>query len=377
MKEIPVVDLKAGMTFTKAVYIDDNNILVPPNIPLKQKDIDRLFRWEIFKVFTEGEVVDKSTQTITIEQEDVISNRKTFDVYISMIDRINEIFQMISNKVEIEQKKLNTKMDSIIRDILAQIDSNKGDLVQYMLVGRNNERKMAISAINCGILTAIIAQNLKLISFKMNQLITGALLHDVGMFSVDSAILNKTEKLSPEELNNIKIHPIFGYKTILNVLNYPKEVAVIALYHHEKWNGTGYPQGLKETKIPLYSRIVAVADSYDAMINKRPYRDPIIGYNVMKIILSDNGSHFDPDIVKIFIKSMGIYPIGSVVVLNNSYIGKVVGMNLNAPLRPKIELVLDNEGTKLPTRKNVDLLEDKDLFIVKAIDPGTIEGLND
>ena len=114
-----------------------------------------------------------------------------------------------------------------------------------------------------------------------------------------------------------------------------------------------------------------------AMVNKRSYRDVMIGYRAMKNVLGGNGRHFDPQVVKALIMSVGIYPIGSLVLLNNSSIGKVTATHSQAPLRPKIELIIDEFGDKLANLVSVDLLEQKDLFIAKAIDPRTIERMGD
>ncbi|HYW83169.1 MAG TPA: HD domain-containing phosphohydrolase, partial [Spirochaetia bacterium] len=138
--------------------------------------------------------------------------------------------------------------------------------------------------------------------------------------------------------------------------------------HHERWDGQGYPRKLKGEDINLAARIVAVADSYIAMINNRPHRNSMIGYSAMKNVLSDNGRHFDPKILKVFLESMGIYPIGSIVQLNNSAIGRVVQTHSEAPLRPTVELIIDEYGNKLGEREVIDLLAKKGTFIVKAVD---------
>ena len=143
------------------------------------------------------------------------------------------------------------------------------------------------------------------------------------------------------------------------------------------WDGTGYPKGLKKENIPLGARIVAVADAFEAMVNKRAYRSPTIGYKAMKSILSDNGRHFDPQILLALLASLGIYPIGSLVLLNNSCIGKVVKNHPGAPVRPRIQLLINEIGERITARKDVDLNEQKNLFIAKAIDPQEIDGMED
>ena len=173
-------------------------------------------------------------------------------------------------------------------------------------------------------------------------------------------------------LNHIRTHPVMGYQIISKEMKYPEEIALIALQHHEHWDGRGYPRSLKGEDISLFSRIVTVADAYEAMVSERPYRNSMIGYTAMKNVLSDNGRHFDPQVLKAFLESMGIFPIGSVVQLNNSGIGRVSENHADAPLRPKIELLIDEFGNQIEGSETIDLLSKKNLFIVKAIDPKMI-----
>jgi hypothetical protein len=110
------------------------------------------------------------------------------------------------------------------------------------------------------------------------------------------------------------------------------------------------------------------------MINVRPYRNPMISYSAMKAILSDNSRHFDPQVLRAFVESLGIYPIGSIVQLNNSAIGRVVENHGDAPLRPRVELLIDEYSARIEHPQLIDLLERKNLFIVKAIDPRAMNG---
>jgi len=222
------------------------------------------------------------------------------------------------------------------------------------------------------IISAVIGTTMRLASHRLLQLATGGLLHDIGMLKVEREILEKQGRLSSDEMNRMRAHAVMGYQIISKDMKYPEEIALVALQHHEHWDGRGYPRSLKGEDITLFARIVGVADAYEAMVSERPYRNSIIGYNAMKTVLSDNGKHFDPQVLKAFLESMGIFPIGSVVQLNNSSIGRVSENHTDAPLRPKIELLIDEFGNQIEGSEIVDLLNKKSLFIVKAIDPKLI-----
>ncbi|MDR2096753.1 MAG: HD domain-containing protein, partial [Treponema sp.] len=131
-------------------------------------------------------------------------------------------------------------------------------------------------------------------------------LHDVGKILISEKIINKPGKLTPEEFNDIKKHAEFGVWIIERIKQYSKEHAfldhakIFAGAHHEKWDGTGYPLGLKGEAIPLQGRLLAIVDVYDALIAERPYKHALSAPDAEKIILEGRGAHFDPLIVDAF-----------------------------------------------------------------------------
>jgi len=373
MKTIKTADLKDGMQFDKPVYVDGENVFVPPRIPIRQKDIDRLVRWEIPEVRTDGELIQaKSEASKAAAEKEALweqpKDKKVLGEYTSILDECGNIFAALSDGRDMEHEAV----DALIARILELVRQSRSEVVQLVLMGEKSENKAVASAVNTTILSAIIGMGLKYTGHKLNQLATGALLHDVGMLKVPAEILSKKEKLNGDELNQIKTHPIHSYRVVSKTLKYPEDIGLIALQHHERWDGQGYPRRLKGDDISAMARIVTVADAYIAMVNERPYRNSVIGYNAMKTLLSDNGRHFDPKILKAFLESMGIYPIGSVVQLNNSSIGRVVETHMEAPLRPVLELIVDEYGNKIAERETLDLQTKKGLFIVKAVDPKVV-----
>jgi HD-GYP domain-containing protein (c-di-GMP phosphodiesterase class II) len=374
MKTIKTSDLRDGMRFDKPVYMEGENLFVSPGISIRQKDIDRLVRWEVDSVRTDGTLVVDSPRSsepaldITGFRDLPSGDKDNLDAYLRSIDEYEHIATSVTSGEEIDR----SKVDATVNLLLEKVKDGRNEMIQLILMGGRIERKIAAGVINTTILSAIMGNVLKFTSHRLIQLATGALLHDTGMVKVPKAILKKKEKLTPEEINEIRTHPIHSYRVITKDLKYPEDIGVIALQHHERWDGQGYPRKLRGEDINLSARIVAVADAYVSMINNRPHRNSMIGYTAMKSLLNDNGRHFDPKILKVFLESMGIYPIGSIVQLNNSAIGRVVKTHSEAPLRPAVELIIDEYGNKLGEREVVDLLAKKTLFIVKAVDPKSL-----
>jgi putative two-component system response regulator len=147
--------------------------------------------------------------------------------------------------------------------------------------------------------------------WDVNLLLQSCQLHDVGKISIDDNILKKPGRLNKEEFDEMKKHASFGEQIIEKIetlakesdfLNYAK---IFAASHHEKWDGSGYPRGLKGSKIPLLGRIMAIADVYDALISMRPYKKTFTHEEAVRIIIEGSGTQFDPALVELFIKNSG------------------------------------------------------------------------
>jgi putative nucleotidyltransferase with HDIG domain len=144
-----------------------------------------------------------------------------------------------------------------------------------------------------------IAQAMNLNAEMLQALTRGGLIHDVGKIQVPGEILNKPGKLTSDERVVIEHHPLTGYEMCSYIGLMNEELSVIR-HHHEKWDGTGYPDKLKGTAIPLLARILAIADVYDALTSRRSYREPWSQERALQVIVEDSGTHFDPDCVSSF-----------------------------------------------------------------------------
>lgn len=138
---------------------------------------------------------------------------------------------------------------------------------------------------------------------ETEELKTIGLLHDIGKIAIEENILNKSEELTEDEWQEIKRHSEIGYR-ILNTVNDMLEISEYVLYHHERWDGKGYPKGLKGEEIPLQSRIITIIDAYDAMTSQRSYRSALPEENAIEELKINAGTQFDPNLVRIFIEKV-------------------------------------------------------------------------
>lgn len=160
-------------------------------------------------------------------------------------------------------------------------------------------------------LAVMLAQEMGLKEDEINSINRGALLHDIGKMAIPDNILLKPGKLTEEEWILIRQHPIHAVN-MLSSIEYLHPTIDIPHYHHEKWDGTGYPYGLKEKQIPLAARIFAIIDVWDALSSNRPYRSAWAHEDTIDYIRSQSGKHFDPQVVKVFLKMFANFEEGSV-----------------------------------------------------------------
>ncbi|MBI9105488.1 MAG: HD-GYP domain-containing protein [Spirochaetales bacterium] len=366
MKIIPVEELKAGIKYDKPVYVDGENLLVPEGVEIRQKDIERLIKWGVDKVSTEGEPVSESASSgggslIGIGVSDLLAKH-----YEKAVSGMDGFFSDCRKGISLN----NSDVEDLMNDFYPHILSNADDSLILTTMKKMGTDVLSQPAVNCLILSTVLGLKIKIPPHRLMNIARAALIHDIGMTKIPQDIVRKKGKLTPAELEKIKPHTVYAYRLAIKDLGLSEEVGRIAMGHHERWDGKGYPRGLAENKISLGARILSVTDAFVAMSKDRPDRDSLLGYTAIRQILNDNSRRFDPAILKIFIQNIGIYPRGSIVILNNGAIGRIVQIRAAVPLRPGIQILVEERGRKPKKDKEfIDLFHEKNLFITRAVDP--------
>ena len=218
---------------------------------------------------------------------------------------------VLKNTACLRDSRLNlySKADNLQYEVQQAINTVKErELESLLLLARVSEYKdkdTSCHILRVGKYAAMIMENLGGSSEDIELMLYSAPLHDVGKIGIADNILNKTSRLTVEEYNIMKTHTIKGYEILTGTKSkYLEAGAIIALSHHEKYDGSGYPKGLKGDEIPLYGRITAVADVFDALVSERIYKNSWTLSQAVEYIKSQSGIHFDPLIVEKFLEKI-------------------------------------------------------------------------
>jgi len=240
----------------------------------------------------------------------------------------------IGNNIDVDSAK------SIAADITDSILQNENALVLLSQLKQHDEYTIRHS-INVCILALLFAKYIGLEKGQLRDLGVGALLHDIGKMSLPKSILNKPGPLTESEFKKVQQHPECGYLILEHYHALPTAALEAVRSHHERIDGSGYPHGLLEKQISLFPLIVSIVDVYDAITTNRSYHSGISPHEALKLMYENEMGAYPKTLMDTFIQCLSIFPIGSIVQLDNDEIGIVVTVNRNKHLFPIVLLVLD------------------------------------
>ena len=252
-------------------------------------------------------------------------------------------------------------MFGVLNQCLGSLQVND-DLLTESIRQRELEQTLPVRASNVAVLSLRVGLQLKFEERQTLALGLCSLVHDLGMTTVPDEILS-SRKLTPEQLGILRRHPFESRAMMVSFGEQFAWIGDIVAQVHERQDGSGYPEGLSGDDIHEFAQIIGLADTYEAMSHPRPDREAPITYNALTEIVDVRNSLFDPSLVKALINIVSIFPLGSLVQLNNRTVGRVIGANRLQPARPLIEVLLDSQGKLLKVPHTVDLIDEPMLHI--------------
>ncbi len=319
-------------------------------------------------------VIKKTPQKIPLHKSDESEHKN----YIKKLRQSRVTFDNTSRYIHqaLEDARLGASVDTqkakqLVSELADQVLTNQHALV-WLTFLKNRDEYTANHCVNVCILALSFGRCLGLDKQQLRQIGLGGLLHDLGKMQIPDKILNKPGKLTAEEFEIIKQHPELGFRLLKDEKNLSMEVLDIVLHHHERKQAHGYPDKLPEKRIPLLTQIVSIVDVYDAVTSDRCYHDGISPHDALNNIYKWAEKDFNKELIESLILCLGIYPIGSLVELDNGMVGVVISASKSARLRPMIMLVLDQNKRYFKKRKILNLANPRWRQGSRAIEIGQI-----
>ena len=342
MRFVPTFCLREGMILGKNLRSNDGSLLLHQGQAIKTSYIRKIHQLGYQGVY----ILDSLSEDIVIES--VIDD----ELRMSAVKAIKDVY--ISSQNTKKGPDLNVTKD-IAAELVDKIINSKGIIVN-MVDLKVFDDYTYYHSVNVAVLALIMGVALGYTKSELYKLGLSALLHDIGKVFIDKNIIDKNGKLTTEEFEEIKKHPTYGYNYLKDRLDIPSKSFLGALQHHEKFDGSGYPDNIKGMNISNFGRLIAIADVFDALTSDRPYRKAMLPSESMEYIMGGAGSLFDPEFVFLFTRKVAAYPLGTCVKLSNNMLGIVVENYEDCCMRPKVKVI--DEGSE--EEGFLDLKNDRD-----------------
>ncbi|MDR0569082.1 MAG: HD-GYP domain-containing protein [Spirochaetaceae bacterium] len=346
MKKFEVKDIPAESFFSKPMYADEQFILATPETPFSSDLRSALEEWKFTEVYSEGEPRDASfaqNADIIKASQRLLSSDSDRDAQLRYANEFYRLFQKYTEELfslAAEGQSLN--FAAIAENVQTVCKVVKHDRRLLLWVQKNHEPQLddnyqVSHAVKSMYLSIMIGVVIKLADPRLTELGVAALLHEIGMSKVPARLYLTKWTLTAEERKTILTHPILGYK-VLKASNFPLGICLGALEHHERENSAGYPQKLPGDKISFYSKIIAVACSYEAQTTHRPYKKATDKHTALMDLLKNEEKQYDDTIVRALVSALSVYPIGLYVLLSNGKKGQVVDIDPANPRFPVVQV---------------------------------------
>lgn len=293
------------------------------------------------------------------------SEASAHEAYDGAIDLMREIDSLVRRNKVVS----SAQVKGVVRNLVDNVLSNRYAMLELTGLKNYDEYTFYHSA-NVAILSLALASTLTDEYRFLSSLGVGALLHDIGKMTVDRDILNKPGALNAQEWALVRQHPVYGAEQAALIPGLDKSAIVMILEHHMRYDASGYPQRVPRSQQHLASRIVAVADAYDAMTSRRSYSAARVQDEAMSMLAQGAGTSHDAVLVRLFVSMMGVYPPRTVVQLSDGRTGIVTRPSDTDPLKPRIRIIADGAG-QIIDPVVVDLA-DTDLGVRRCLDPQTL-----
>ena len=359
MRKIPIEYAKEGDILGRTQYNNFGCMLLREGAIINESNIRKLKSFGCFSIY----IKDRYTEEIIEE----IIKPETMNRIHNLQENLKNILIDFNYAGKIDAKKVDTNVRSIneiINEIVYDVLFSKNILEHLVNISIYDDYTLNHS-LNVMMLSTVIARDKGFCMNEIKKLAIGCIFHDIGKTFIPIEIINKAGKLTKEEFEIVKTHTEKGYEFLKNYTDLPLNSINIALCHHERENGSGYPRNLKGKEIHLFSKIASICDVFDALTSDRPYRRAAPVNEAMEYLLATGGDEFSVETIKTFAKSINVYPKDTLVCLSDGREGIIYEANNEIHSRPKIK-IYGEEGREVTTHV-VDLMDSRNIVIDRVL----------
>ena len=302
------------------------------------------------------------TDEVFIEKEAPIIKNTSLSEEINKAKIIKQeaktIIENLSNDIRLGKQIELSGVDEVVENMMESVYRNQDALLNLINIRKKHEYTF-MHSVNVSVIMIAMAKTMNLEQNLVRDFGTGALMHDIGKSMISDVLINMARKFSSTEYKAMQKHVTFSKEILESIPGISAEIIDTAYEHHERMDGSGYPRGIKGDETSLGGRLAAIIDVYDALTTERSYSAPVDPRDAIREIFNLKGSKFDEELIHQFIKTIGIYPIGSVVTLESGLVGVVIESGRDSILQPVVRVFYDK-------RKGIHIIP-RDLDVAKSI----------
>ena len=349
MNTLKLLELQPPLYFTEDVYIDKKFLLFTRESCFSDELKRLLSEWQFTVLYTKGTVTEENPQntgntddeksdtndSVPPSTEQKLSGEMVEKTYQGFFAFAAEVYDAYRNSQALDTEKVLSEM----RRFSTFIQENRqAVLILQAIMPYDVDNFLVTHSLRSAVFAIVVGMELKLQNHQLGELAAAALMHEIGLIHISEDIYSRAGELSDEEKKYLYVHPVLSCK-ILKKAKFPLPICLGTLDHHERENGTGYPQKLTSEKISLYGKIIAVVCSYETMIGERKHKkadDPAAGLlNILRL----ETSQYDEEVLKAFLNALSFFPIGSFVYLSNNTVAQVIDSNAEDPRFPVVRII--------------------------------------
>ncbi len=342
MIEKNTLELESGMVIAQDIFDDNGILIIADGTVLKESHIE--FIQNDPTLFF---VKIQSFQDLDIQAEPEpphVSDPKFQELKKEYTEAVTE-FRGIFESVKLGGKLLHSELDNFTTRLVDEVERNGPMIAQRLWQLRTTDPYTFEHSVQVSLYATLLGKWLDMDEKELKELAVAGLMHDIGKCNIPDSILNKPSRLTDDEMKVMRTHARLGYVLLATAKEYETSILSGVLQHHERCDGSGYPNGLKRHYIHPYARIVAIADVFSAMTSKRVYKEAACPFTVVDQLISSSYGSMDPYYVKEFTSNLCFYFVGLNAVLSDGRVGEIIFIDKSSPTRPLIRT--ENEFVNL------------------------------